>query len=56
MRLNFCQTASEVAQLQEAMHLLHRPPARLDELEFGFGQGEILGPLEVVEIGQTVER
>ena len=45
----------EIADLEQAMQTLDRPLAPVGHGPFGFGKGEEVGALKVVEIGQAVE-
>ena len=46
----------EIPELQQAIDLFRKSFALLDESAFSIRQGKILGPLEIVEVGQAVQR
>jgi hypothetical protein len=46
----------EIPDLQQAIDLLRKSFALMDEGAFCVRQGKILGALEIVEIGQAVQR
>jgi hypothetical protein len=46
----------EVAGLQQAQDLFGQALAPMHQGQLGIGQGEIFGALEIVEVGQTVQR